>query len=248
MTGVLQDLRYAIRQLRKSPGFTVTAVLTLALAVGAASAVFSVIYAVLIRPLPYDHPEKIFYLKTYVPQGYQQPSSYPEYLDWRRENHVFSALAGYSTIFFSGSSNFEGPSGPVALSTVATTDNFFDVFGVNPLIGRTFAPGEDQPGKNDVVVLSYEVWQQNFGGQRTALGQTVKLNGSPSTVIGVMPAGFRFPVDSLNAIYTPIHIPKVVIEHRDYHFMETIARLKPGFSVAQAQADMNRVTHGGSAL
>ena len=241
MTSLLQDLRFAIRQLRKSPGFTVTAVLTLALAVGAASAVFSVIYAVLIRPLPYDHPEKIFYLKTYVPQGYQQPSSYPEYLDWQRENHVFSALAGYSTIFFSGSSNFEGPSGPVALSTVATTDNFFDVFGVHPLIGRTFAPGKDQPGKNDVVVLSYEVWQQNFGGQRTALGQTVKLNGSPSTVIGVMPAGFRFPVDSLNAIYTPIHIPKVAIEHRDYHWMETIARLKPGFSVAQAQADMNRV-------
>ncbi len=208
MTTFLYDLRYAIRQLRKSPGFTVTAVLTLALAVGAASAVFSVIYAVLIRPLPYDHPEKIFYLNSYALEGYQQPTSYPEYLDWRRENHSFSALAGFSAGFLPGSSNLEGPAGPVALSTVATTDNFFDVFGVHPLIGRTFAPGEDQPGKNDVVVLSYEVWQQNFGGKRNAIGQTVKLNGSPYTVIGVMPAGFRFPVNSRNAIYTPLHIPK----------------------------------------
>jgi putative ABC transport system permease protein len=193
------------------------------------SAVFSVIYAVLIRSLPYDHPEKIFYLNTYAPEGYQQPSSYPEYLDWRRENHVFSALAGFGTV----SSNFESPAGPVAVPTVATTDNFFDVFGVSPILGRTFAPGEDQPGKNDVVVLSYEVWQQDFGGQRTAVGQTVKLNGRPYTVIGVMPAGFRFPIASRNAIYTALHIPKALIEERGNHWLETIARLKAGGLPAQ---------------
>src|ERR1017187_9098074 len=115
MGSLLQDIRFAIRQLRRSLGFTVTAVLTLALAVGAASAVFSVIYAVLIRPLPYDHPEKIVYLDSYALEGYQQPTSYPEYLDWRRENHVFSALAGFSAGFLPGSSNLEGPAGPVAL-------------------------------------------------------------------------------------------------------------------------------------
>ena len=240
MRGLLQDIRYAIRQLRKNPGFTVTAVLTLALGIGAASAVFSVIYAVLIRPLPYHQPQKIFYLNTYELEGYQQPSSYPEYLDWRRENHVFSALAGFST-FLPGSSNLEGPAGPVALPTVATTDNFFDVFGVSPQIGRTFAPGEDQPGKNDIVVLSYEVWQQDFGGQRTAVGQTVKLNGSPYTVIGVMPAGFRFPVNSRNAIYTPLHVPKAWIERRGDHWLPTIARLAPGVTAERAQADMNQV-------
>ena len=113
MGGLAQDLRYALRQLRKNPGFTGTATLTLAFAIGAASSVFSVVYSELIRPLPYARPEMIFYLETYSPEGYTQPSSYPEYQDWRRENHVFLSLTGFST-FLPGSSNLEGPTGPVA--------------------------------------------------------------------------------------------------------------------------------------
>ncbi|MFZ0862271.1 MAG: ABC transporter permease [Candidatus Sulfotelmatobacter sp.] len=237
MAGLLQDIRYGLRAMRKAPGFSATTIVTLALAIGVTTAVFSVIDAVLIRPLPYDHPERILYLRTNSPQGYTQPAAYPEYLDWRRENQVFSALAGYSH----GSANFEGPAGPVALPNVSTTDSFFDVFRVQPLLGRTFAQGEDQPGKNDVAVLSYELWEQAFGKQNSAIGKTVKLDGRPYTVIGVMPAGFRYPVSMRSAIYTPLHIPKDLAEERRAHWMPVLARLKPGVSRAQAQAGMNRV-------
>ncbi len=237
MTGLLQDIRYGLRAIRKAPGFFATTIVTLALAVGVTTAVFSVIDAVLIRPLPYDHPEKILFLQPYSQQGYTQPASYPEYLDWRRENQVFSALAGYSA----GSANFEGPAGPVALPSVSTTDSFFDVFRVQPLLGRTFTAGEDQPGKNDVAVLSYELWQQAFGRQNSAIGQTIKLDGRPYTVIGVMPAGFRYPFRLRSAIYTPLHISKDLAELRGAHWMPTLARLKSGVSRAQAQAGMDRV-------
>lgn len=239
MRGIVEDLRYALRLFSKSPGFMASTVLTLALTVGVSTAVFSVIYAMLIRPLPYHQPDRIFFLQTYSPQGYTQPASYPEYLDWRRNNHVFSALAGYNDY---GSANFEGPGGAVALNRVTTTDNFFDVFGVTPLLGRTFAAGEDQPGKNDVAVLSYEVWRDQFLSRGNVIGQTIRLDARPYAVIGVMPAGFRYPISLRDAIYTPLHpSQKEYIEERGNHWLPTIARLKPGVSAQQAEADMTRV-------
>ena len=237
MNSVLQDVRYAFRQLYKKPSFSATAILTMALAIGVTTAVFSVLYAVLIRPLPYQDPNQIYFLQTYSPQGYTQPSSYPEYLTWRRENQGFSALAGYSR----GSANFETNSGPVPITNIATTDNYFDVFAVHPVMGRTFAQGEDQPGKNDVVVLSYEVWQQDFGGRSDVVGATAKLDGHVYSVIGVMPAGFRYPLSAAHAVYTPLHIPKELAESVGSHWMQTIARVKPGITVQQAESDMNRV-------
>ncbi len=236
MNGLVQDVRFTLRQLRKSPGFAITAVVTLALAIGISTAVFSVIYAELIRPLPYDHPDRIFYLQTWSPQGYTQPASYPEYLDWRHGNHVFSALAAYNDY---GSVNLEALAGPVALSRVSSTDNFFSVFGVTALLGRTFSPGEDQPGKSDVVVLSYEVWRENFQSRSDTVGETVRLDGHPYTVIGVMPAGFRYPIGDRNAVYTPLNpTKKDMLENRGSHWLPTVARLKPGVSVQQAEADM----------
>src|SRR5271170_5459251 len=235
---MLQDLKYALRQLRKSPGFTLTAALTLALGTGVTAAVFSVIYAVMIQPLPYDHPESIVVPQTYSPQGYAQPASYPEYLDWRNQSHSFSALAAVSSF---RRMNLEGPSGPVSLRLTEGSDNFFDVFGVNPILGRTFSPGEDQPGKNDVVVLSYEVWQQNFGGAKDVVGRVVRLDGLPYTVIGVMPAGFRYPISQRDAIYTPLHMIDLLRNTRGDHWLPTIGRLKPGVSAAQAKADMDAV-------
>lgn len=237
MTTFLQDLRYAIRQLYKKPGFSGMAIFTIALAIGVTTAVFSVLYAVLIRPLPYQDPSRIFFLQTYSPQGYTQPLAYPEYLEWRRENQSFTALAGYSR----GTANFETNSGPVPITNVATTDNFFQVFGVNPVLGRTFAFGEDQPGKNDVVVLSYEAWQQDFGGRSDVVGATAKLDGRVYAIIGVMPAGFRYPLSAAHAIYTPLHIPKDLAESTGSHWMPTIARLKDGITPKQAEADMQRV-------
>jgi predicted permease len=235
---MLQDVRLALRQLRKSPGFTWTAVLTLALGTGVTAAVFSVIYAVIIQPLPYDHPESIVVPQTLSPSGYSQPAAYPEYLDWRRQNHSFSAFAAASSF---RKMNLEGPSGPVSLRLTMGSDNFFDVFGVAPILGRTFSPGEDQPGKNDVVVLSYEVWQQDFGGAKDVVGRVVRLDGLPYTVIGVMPAGFRYPISQREAIYTPLHMIDQLRNTRGDHWLPTVGRLKPGVSIAQAQADMNSV-------
>ncbi len=235
---MLQDLKYALRQLRKSPGFTLTAVLILALGTGVTAAVFSVIYAVMIQPLPYEHPERIVVPQTFSPQGYQQPASYPEYLDWRNQSRSFSAFAAVN---FYQKINLEGPSGPVSLRLTMGSDNLFDVFGVNPILGRTFSPGEDQPGKNNVVVLSYEVWQQNFGGATDVIGRVVRLDGLPYTVIGVMPAGFRYPISHRDAIYTPLHMIDLLRTTRGDHWLPTIGRLKPGISAAQAKADMDSV-------
>src|SRR6266446_3221758 len=235
---LMQDVRYGTRTLRKSAGFASVAALTLSLGIGATTAVFSVIYAALIQPLPYHHPESIFYLQTWSPQGYTQPASYPEYLDWRRENHVFSAIAAFNSF---GSANFEGRSGPIALRKVSATDNFFEIFGVAPYLGRTFAPGEDQPGKNDVAILSHEVWRQQFGSQHEAVGKIIKLDGRPYAILGVMPAGFRFPINVRNAIYAPLNMPKEMAEARGTHWLPTVARIKPEISREQAQADMNRV-------
>ena len=142
MQSFLQDLRYALRQLRKSPGFGLTVIATLALSIGITAAIFSVLYAMLIRPLPYDRPESIVALEPHSPQGYMQPASYPEYLDWRKMNHGLALLAGYSSF---RTVNFEGPQGPIPLHAVEGTDNFFEVFGVGPILGRTFAPGR-RPG------------------------------------------------------------------------------------------------------
>src|ERR1700721_2497094 len=153
MNRLIQDVMYALRQLRKAPGFALIVVLTLSLGIGAAAAVFSVVDAALLRPLPFAHQDRLVSANTNSQSGYQQPASYLSYLDERAQLRTFTALAGYS----SGSAiNLEGPSGPVSLRVVKGTDNFFDVFGVKPVVGRTFLPGEDQPGRDDIAVLSYE--------------------------------------------------------------------------------------------
>ena len=238
MQSFLQDIRYAVRQLRKSPGFAGSVILTLALSIGITAAIFSVLYAMLIRPLPYQHPETIFSVETRQIQGYTQWAAYPEYLDWRKMTRSFAAFAGYTPW---GTVNFEGATGPIALNSVQGTDNFLDVFGVRPILGRTFAPGEDQPGKNDIVVLSYEVWQQNFGADKGVVGRTAKIDGRTYTIIGVMPAGFRFPIGKVDAVYTPIHVAERLRGDRGDHWLQTIARLKSGITAQQAAADLNRV-------
>jgi putative ABC transport system permease protein len=237
MNQLIQDVSFAVRQLRKAPGFTLTAILTLALGIGAASAVFSVIDAVLLRPLPFAHQERLVFPNTIAREGYTQPFSYPSYQDVRSQLKTFDALAGYQ----SSRINFEGPSGPVSMRAVKGTDNFFAVFGMKPIKGRTFLPGEDQTGRDDIAVLSYEVWQTQFGGQEDALGKTIRLDGVPYTVIGVMPAGFRYPLSARNAIYTPLHADSKLIESRGDHWMRTVGLLKEGFTREQAQADFTAV-------
>jgi len=238
MSSFRQDLRFALRQLRKSPGFTIVAVLTLALGIGAATAMFSVIYSTVLRPLPFQDPDRIAFVETHAASSYTQPSSWPGYIEERQQNNTFEFLAGYSGY---GGVNVDTGSQVVHLHNTATTDYFFDVFGVKPLLGRTFLPGEEQDGRNSVAVLSYEVWQQNFGGNPSVIGQSIHVDGFPYTIVGVMPAGFRFPISLPNLIYTPMRIPKELRTLRGDHWMRVIGRLKPGLSVAQAQADMNHV-------
>ncbi len=234
----IQDLRYAVRQLRKSPGFALVAVLALSLGIGAASAIFSVIDAVLLRPLPFANQQRLVATEMKSRTGGSTPASYPSYMDMRPQLQTFVALAGYSTFT---RINLEAPNGPVSLRAVKGTDNFFDVFGVKPILGRTFVPGEDQPGKDNVAVLSYEVWKANFGGQADAVGKVVRLDGTPYTVIGVMPAGFRFPMFTRDSIYTPLHAPESWRKARGMHWMKTVGLLKEDVTREQAEADMNRV-------
>jgi predicted permease len=234
--GLLQDVRYALRQLRKSPGFSIATVLTLTLAIGVATAAFSVLYAVLIRPLPFNQPNRIVRLNMYSPQGFSQPASYEEYVAWRRDNHTLEALSGYLSY---SNINLERTDRTIALNKVVTSDNFFSVFGVPPLLGRTFLPGEDQAGQNDMAVLSYEVWQEEFGGRREVIGETARLDGRPFTIIGVMPSGFRYPLHTRKAVYVPLHTMPVWVNGKG-HWLGTIARLKSGISLKQAQADIDR--------
>jgi putative ABC transport system permease protein len=239
MQTLLQDLRYALRQLRKSPGFASTVVLTLALSVGVATAVFCVIDTVILRPLPYAHPERIVSIQSISRSGYTQPASGPSFRDERAQAHAFAALAGYNNFF---TMTMETPSnGPVLLDSVHSSDNFFQVFGVQPLLGRTWLPGEEQDGKNEIVVLSYEVWQKYFGGDRNVLNQVIKLDGLTYTVVGVMPAGFRYPLGSRNLIYTPRLIDKPWMQNRGSHWMRTVARIKDGVTLEEAQADLQHV-------
>ena len=239
MNTLLYDLRYALRQLRCAPGFTFTVALTLALSVGVATAVFCVIDAVILRPLPFAHPEKIVSLQTRAQSGYTQPASWPSYQDERAQASTFAALAAYTDFF---KVTIETPNaGAVALDSVQGTDNFFQVFGVQPFLGRTFLPGEEQEGKNNIAVLSYEVWERYFGADRGVLNRTVNLDGKSFTVVGVMPAGFRFPLAMHNAVYLPMHIDQGWMKGRGAHWLRTVGRLKDGVSIEQAQADLTQV-------
>lgn len=236
---LFQDLRYALRQLRRAPGFAATIVLTLALSIGVATAVFCVVDTVILQPLPYVHPERIVAIETMSRSGYTQPASWPSFKDERAQARAFAALAGYTA---NGTYTVETPSnGPVLLASVRSTDNLFQVFGEHAVLGRTFLPGEELDGKNDIAVLGYDTWQTYFGGDRNVLNRAVKLDGRTFTIIGVMPAGFRFPLNMRDAVYTPQLITQEWMNERGNHWLRSVARLKDGATLEQAQADLSHV-------
>ena len=236
--GLWADMRYALRQLVRSPGFAITAVLALSLGVGAATAIFSVIETVLLRPLPFANQDRLVFPFMKGRNGGTLNASVLNYYEERSQLQTFAAMAGYSTF---DRINLERAEGSVSLRATKTTDNFFTVFGVAPILGRTFLPGEDQPGKDDVAVLSYEVWKDYFNGNAGIVGQSVKLDGTPYTIVGVMPTGFRFPLGIRQAIYTPLHAPESWRNARGMHWMRTVGRIKDGVTIQAAQADINRV-------
>jgi len=235
----MQDLRFALRQLRRAPGFGLTVVLTLALSVGVATAVFCVIDAVILRPLPFANPERIVAVEATARAGYTQPASWPSYQDEAAQLHTFAALAGYNDF---KKITIDGPAtGPLSIDCVRSTDNFFTVFGVRPLMGRTYLPGEQQDGKNEVVVLSFDAWQRYFNGDTSIIGKAAKLDGRAFTVIGVMPAGFRYPLNMHNAVYIPRLLDESWMSRRGAHWLRTVGRIRDGVTLDQARADLKQV-------
>jgi putative ABC transport system permease protein len=241
METLLQDLRYSLRVLLKSPGFAAIAVIVLALGIGANSAIFSVVNAVLLRPLPYQDPGKLVQV-WHVPP----PKSFPgmtqfavsaaNYLDWRDQNHVFEQLAIYSY----ANLNLSGRGQPESLTSGVVSPNFFSVLQVQPLLGRAFAPGEDQQGRANTVVLSHAFWREHFGSDPHIVGQSISLNQQSYTVAGVMPARFEMPPSA--QIWTPMALTDKEKAVRGEHHFGVIGRLKPGVNLNQAQAEMTTIS------
>jgi predicted permease len=233
---LVQDLRYGLRQLRRNPGFTVVAVLTLALGIGANTAIFSVVNTVLLRPLPYRDADRLVMVWGYDrPHGYNTDQvSPPDFRDWQSQNHIFEAMAGSTDVMYT----LTGTGEPAPITAYEFSAEYFRVLGVAPLIGRTFAPEEEQEGQNHVVVLGYRLWQSRLGADRSLVGKAITLDGAPYTVVGVMPQTFP---DTITQLWTPLTIPREAVQDRSYRFLRVIARLKPGVTLLQAQTEMSAI-------
>jgi putative ABC transport system permease protein len=254
MHKLLQDLRYAARTLLNRPGFTLIAVMTLALGIGASTAIFTVVDAALLRGLPYKSPEQLYHLWESTPQKEfaQREFSYPDYQDYEK-NQVLEGLAAYT----GGGAIMTGRGEPQRVVAPAVSANFFSLLGVDPAIGRTFQAGEDKPGAPRVVVLTYAMWQRQFGGDPGIVNQSLTLNGDSYTVIGVLPASFQFAPRSgdLWRTYQP---SEAQLTRRFMHGTNLIGRLKPGVSAQQAQTELsaiagrieqeNKQSHAGTGL
>jgi predicted permease len=236
MTILLQDLRHALRMFLKSPGFVAIAVLTLALGIGANTALFSVVKGVLLNPLPYPHPEQVvavYASTTSVPRG---PATYMNFLDWRRDAKTFSSMAMYRNQDY----NFIDQSESERLSGYMISSDFFSVLGVNSILGRTFQPAEDQIGAGPVVILGGGFWKRKFGSSPSVLGKSLILNGVSYTIVGVIPSSFSFYGHDRD-VYTPIgqwNDPSF-LDRRISVSARVIGRLKPGVSLEQAQSDVD---------
>ncbi|HEX6071251.1 MAG TPA: ABC transporter permease, partial [Longimicrobiaceae bacterium] len=236
METLLQDLRYAARRLSRSRGFTLLAVLTLALGIGANSAIFSVVNAVLLRPLPFAEPEALDQIHS-TRRGGHIPLSGPDFMQMRDESRAYASLAAYTFSF----PNLTGEGDPVRLNGTAVSATFFDVLGVRPLLGRTFASDENEPGRNRVAVLSHALWQQRFGGNPGVIGRAIQLNGEPYEVVGVMPAGFHYPGE--RELWTPIEYGPAFRSDaaRMGHFLSAIGRRTAGTTTAAGAADIGAI-------
>ncbi len=230
---LMQDIRYGARTLRKSPGFTFVAVLTLALGIGANTAIFSVINAVLLRPLPFKDPDRLVQLwETEAAPG-NFPLTGPDYLDWQEQNRTLESSALFT---WPRSFNASGAGEAQPVSGVNTQANFFTVLGVAPAMGRTFASGEDHEGKSNVVVISHGFWKKFFGGRPDVLGKTIALNSQEHVVVGVMPDWFNYPANT--QIWTPLDMAQKALGPRGSHSYRAVARVKADASIEAARADL----------
>jgi putative ABC transport system permease protein len=238
MQTLLQDLRHGLRMLSKSPGFTIVAVLTLALGIGANTAIFSVVNGVLLRPLSYrNSPSLVNVWGRFAKQGIPQNwISEPEYWDLLDHNESFSQIAAYA--LGRGANLTRADARPVQVSAANATADVLPLLGVAPLLGRSFTPEEDQPGRSHVLLLSYALWQSQFGGDPNIVNKSIQLDAEPYTVVGVLPK--QFSLGGKQDLWTPLELDRAKPQDRGSHYMHVIARLKPGVEPAQASGALSR--------
>jgi predicted permease len=232
------DVRYGLRILRKNPGFTTVAILTLALGIGASTAIFILADAVLLRPLPYAAPERLVWINEEGPTGDSTGVSWPNFQDWKRLNSAFIEMAGYRDARMT----LAGEGFPELISGRYVTAHYFDLTGVAPLLGRTFNPDENVEGGPQLALLSFEFWQQQYGGSPEILGKSIQLDSKAFTIVGVMPRGFGAVTHT--ALWAPFeqNVPKLYLTGRAYAWLlYVVGRTKPGISFEQVRSDMNRV-------
>ncbi len=239
----LQDMRYALRMLRKNPGFTAVAVLTLALGVGANTAIFSIVYAVLLKPLPYANPDELFTaFQANKQQGIAETGcSYLNYEEWRTQNHVFGELGGV----LAHQLTLTGRGEPSVVNASVVTPEIFELLGVKPMAGRMFFPADGKQGAPPVALLSEDLWRGRFATDPTIIGSSIDLDKRPFTIIGIIPTAFRTPFNKKQDVWIPLvqdPVFSTFIPQRGTHLLPVIGRLKPGVSVEQAQAEMDAIS------
>ena len=234
---VVQDLRFAMRQLGRNPGFAVTAILMLALGMGASLAIFAFVDAALLQPLPYAQPNRLMEVTESLALFPRGNLSYPDYVDWKRMNTVLTSLDVYTGTSYL----LQMPTGAVPLPGLRVSAGFFRTLGVQPVLGRDFHAGEDAVSAPATALLSYAAWQQRFGGRRDVIGQTMKLSGAPVTIIGVLPASFAFAARGNAEIFGSLQPASGCETRRSCHGLVGVGRLKPGVTVAAALAEIKGI-------
>lgn len=238
MNSLMQDVIYAFRRLRSSPGFSLIAVLTLALGIGANSAIFSVINAVLLQALPYHEPDRLVLLSEHTDQFPLLSASYLNFVDWRAQSQSFTGVAAVRNLGM----NLTGTGDAERLTAQMVTANMFDLLGAQPIRGRTFLAEEDRTGAHSVVMISYGLWQRHFGGSEQLLGQSLTLDSKPYTVVGVLPPGFQILQQTPEVVVPLEPWAHTLPDDRSWHpGILPIARLKPGVSVEQARSEMDTI-------
>ena len=233
MRNVLRDLRLALRNLWKAPGFALTAAATLAIGIGASTAIFSVVNAILLHPLPFRDAGRLVRLYETEAAPGRYPFAGPDFVDWKAQNRTFEEMALYG---WRQPMNLSGKGQPASVLCGPTAANFFSLLGVKPILGRTWAPGEDQPGKDTVAILSHGLWRSLYGGDPRAIGQTIELNSLKHTIVGVMPADFLFPAQA--QLWIPMDMSPTGLGQRGAHWANAVGRMKPGVTPAAALADL----------
>src|SRR5581483_5100479 len=247
----MQDFRYAFRMLTKNVGFSLVAIIALALGIGANTAIFSVINAVMLRPLPFKDPNQLFALYERNPKvGYDQNNpSIPDMIDWRNQSDVFDGLAMTAPNI---SVSLAGDNSPEHVNGSLVSAGLFQTLKVDPIKGRVFLPEEEDPGKSHVAIIGYGLWERRYGKYPNIVGRTVTLNGTGYTVVGIMPPGFQFPGGSGTIgnttfapqpadVWLPLALTPNLLAARSSHSNQVVARLKPGVTLQQAQAEMNTI-------